>query len=102
MWDSNNLKYVDQYTETTGSQSTYYGNTNKYGDAVYETSSSGNSGTGSWDSSYSYFPNSSGPVFGRGGRAGSGSNAGVFAFVNHTGGADTYSSFRPVVLSSQP
>ena len=102
LWDSNNLKYVDQYTETTGSQSTYYGNTNKYGDAVYETSSSGNSGTGSWDSSYSYFPNSSGPVFGRGGRAGSGSNAGVFAFVNHTGGADTYSSFRPVVLSSQP
>ena len=38
LWDSNNSKYVDKYTNTTDSQSTYYGNTNKYGDAVYETS----------------------------------------------------------------
>ena len=102
LWDSNNLKYVDQYTETTGSQSTYYGNTNKYGDAVYETSSSGNSLTGSWDSSYSDFPGSSLPVFLRGGHASSGSFAGVFAFSNHTGAAFTNNSFRPVVLSSQP
>ena len=102
LWDSNNLKYVDQYTETTGSQSTYYGNTNKYGDAVYETSSSGYSSTGSWDSSYSYFPNSSYPVFLRGGPAGDGSNAGVFAFHYNRGVANTLYSFRPVVLSSQP
>ena len=102
LWDSNNLKYVDQYTETTGSQSTYYGNTNKYGDAVYETSSSGDSNTGSWDSSYSNFPNSSHPVFKRGGLAYNGSSAGVFAFKNNAGGAYTNNSFRPVVLSSQP
>lgn len=103
LWDSNNLKYVDQYTETTGSQSTYYGNTNKYGDAVYETSSSGSSFTGSWDSSYSIFPNSSFPVFGRGGHAYDGvSYAGVFAFYYNTGVALTGISFRPVVLSSQP
>ncbi len=102
LWDSNNSKYVDQYIETTGSQSTYYGNTNKYGDAVYETSSSGSSNTGSWGSSYSNFPNSSYPVFRRGGRASYGSFAGVFAFYYDTGGADTGSSFRPVVLSSQP
>ena len=102
LWDSNNLKYVDQYTETTGSQSTYYGNTNKYGDAVYETSSSGSSSTGSWDSSYSYFPYSSYPVFERGGRASDGSNAGVFAFYDFTGVAYADLSFRPVVLSSQP
>lgn len=102
LWDSNNLKYVDQYTETTDSQSTYYGNTNKYGDAVYETSSSGDGDTGSWDSSYSIFPSSSYPVFVRGGHAYYGSYAGVFAFVNHTGGASSSGSFRPVVLSSQP
>ena len=99
LWDSNNLKYVDQYTETTGSQSTYYGNTDKYGDAVYETSSSGGSSTGSWDFSESYFPNSSDPVFVRGGRAYYGSNAGVFAFSYSTGVANTIYSFRPVVLS---
>ena len=102
LWDSSNSKYVDQYTETTGSQSTYYGNTNKYGDAVYETSSSGNSETGSWDSSGSYFPDSSYPVFGRGGHASAGSFAGVFAFSNGTGETIAYRSFRPVVLGSQP
>jgi len=102
LWDSNNSKYVDKYTNTTDSQSTYYGNTNKYGDAVYETSSSGNSSTGSWASSNSNFPYSSYPVFVRGGHAFDGSNAGVFAFYYNTGGAFTYHSFRPVVLSSQP
>ena len=102
LWDSNNSKYVDKYTNTTDSQSTYYGNTNKYGDAVYETSSSGNSYTGSWDSSYSSFPGSSYPVFLRGGHASAGSSAGVFAFISSAGGASTSNSFRPVVLSSQP
>ena len=102
LWDSNNSKYVDKYTNTTDSQSTYYGNTNKYGDAVYETSSSGFSNTGSWDSSNSYVPISSYPVFRRGGRAVDGSYAGVFAFNVVTGDAFTYVSFRPVVLSSQP
>ena len=100
LWDSN-AKYVDQYTKTTGSRSTYYDNTSKYGDAVYETSSSGDSGTGSWDATNSYFPASNYPVFVRGGGAYGGSFAGVFAFVDGTGGAFTRSSFRPVVLSSQ-
>ena len=102
LWDSNNSKYVDKYTNTTDSQSTYYGNTDKYGDAVYETSSSGYSDTGSWDSSYSTCPDSSSPVFVRGGHVNNGSYAGVFAFSNVSGGANTGSSFRPVVLSSQP
>ena len=99
LWDSNNSKYIDKYTNTTDSQSTYYGNTDKYGDAVYETSSSGYGDTGSWDSSYSYFLNSSTPVFGRGGPAYNGSYAGVFAFSDGTGAAFTGNSFRPVVLS---
>ena len=98
-----NPKYKDVYAGTSSDSNTNYNaNTNKYGDAVYETSSSGSSSTGSWDSSHSIFPISSGPVFIRGGRAYLGSYAGVFAFGNGTGNANTFDSFRPVVLSSQP
>ena len=93
LWEPSNAKYVDQYTA--------YNNT-KYGDAVYETSSSGSSTTGSWDATNSYFPNSNYPVFIRGGNANDGSFAGVFAFNSFAGGASTGYSFRPVVLSSQP
>ena len=96
-------KYKDVYAGTSSDRNTNYNaNTGKYGDAVYETSSSGNSNTGSWDSSISGFPNSSYPVFFRGGRAINGSGAGVFAFNYNTGDASTDYSFRPVVLSSQP
>lgn len=96
-------KYKDVYAGTSSNGTTNYNaNTGKYGDAVYETSSSGNSGTGSWDSSNSGFPDSSSPVFVRGGHAYDGSSAGVFAFGDITGAASTYGSFRPVVLSSQP
>ncbi len=102
LWDSNNTKYVNKYTKTTGSQSTYCGNTDKYGDAVYETSNSGYSDTGSWGSSYSSFPSSSHSVFSRGGLASDIRCAGVFAFNHNTGGAYTFYSFRPVVISSKP
>ena len=96
-------KYKDVYAGTLSNRNKNYDeNTGKYGDAVYETSSSGGSLTGSWDSSLSYFPSSSYPVFLRGGHASVGSIAGVFAFGDNTGGADTHISFRPVVLSSQP
>ena len=96
-------KYKDVYAGTSSERNkNYNANTGKYGDAVYETSCSGSGGTGSWDSSNSYFPISSNPVFLRGGHAGSGSGAGVFAFNDSTGWAFTGFSFRPVVLSSQP
>lgn len=96
-------KYKDVYAGTSSNRNTNYNaNTGKYGDAVYETSSSGSSSTGSWDSSDSNFPRSSGPVFIRGGHANYGSGAGVFAFDDFTGGANAGGSFRPVVLSSQP
>ena len=96
-------KYFDWYAGNSSDRNTNYNaNTNKYGDAVYETSSSGGSDTGSWGSSDSYFPDSSNPVFVRGGRAYFGSNAGVFAFSYNAGEANTIFSFRPVVLSSQP
>lgn len=99
LWDSNNSKYVDKYTANSGSQSTYYDNIDKYGDAVYETSLSGNSDTGSWNSTYSQFPNSSFPVFVRGGRSHNASNAGIFSFYQDTGEDFTSSSFRPVVIN---
>ena len=102
LWDSNNTKYVNKYTKTTGSQSTYCGNTDKYGDAVYETSNSGYSETGSWGSSYSSFPSSIHSVFSRGGLASDIRCAGVFAFNHNTGGEYTFYSFRPVVISSKP
>ena len=95
-------KYKDVYAGISSDSTTNYNaNKNKYGDAVYETSSSGNSYTGSWDSSYSSFPVSGGPVFGRGGHAVGGSSAGVFAFNYFTSNAFPFESFRPVVLSSQ-
>ena len=96
-------KYKDVYAGTSSDRTTNYNaNTGKYGDAVYETSSSGYSSTGSWDSSNSNFPYSGYPVFARGGRASNGSSAGVFAFGSNAGVAITSFSFRPVVLSSQP
>ncbi len=96
-------KYFDWYAGNSSDRNTNYNaNTNKYGDAVYENSSSGGSDTGSWDSSHSHFPFSSYPVFLRGGRASYGGNAGVVAFNSGTGGSGTSLSFRPVVLSSQP
>lgn len=102
LWDNSNAKYVDKYTEATGSKSTYYGNTTKYGDAVYETSSSGSSSNGSWDFSNFGFPGPSDPAFTHGGMAYMSGRAGVFALTSGTGKAHTYNSFRPVVLSSQP
>ena len=57
----------------------YTANASVYGDAVYETSSSG-SGTTSWNSDYSNFPYTSIPFFGRGGYYDDNTGAGVFAF----------------------
>ena len=102
--DSNKYpnKYFDWYDGNSSDYNTNYNaNKNKYGDAVYETSSSGNGVTGSWDYSFSSFPISSYPVFLRGGLGARGGDAGVFAFYGYTGGADVYYSFRPVVLSFQ-
>ena len=102
LWDFNNSKYVDKYTETTGSQANYYGNTDKYGDAVYETSSSGDGNYG-WDSDHSYFLTSDAPVFMRGAHAGSGMLAGIFAFSGFPGDIVNANgiSFRPVLTNSQ-
>ena len=96
-------KYFDWYAGNSSDRNTNYNaNTNKYGDALYETSNSGNSSTGSWDSCDSYFAYSTYPVLARGGHAYRVSNAGVFVFSNNAGQASNHDTFRPVVLSSQP
>ena len=68
-----------------------------YGDAVWETSSSSSSSSGSWYNDCSYFPNSGYPFFERGGRYSSGSSAGLFAFGSYNGCDYDNLSFRVVV-----
>lgn len=102
-------KYKDVYKVTSDGQSNNYNNsqpttglgkptkdTGHYGDAVWETSSS-YSGSGSWYSDYSNFPNSSFPFFIRGGYCYNASAAGVFSFSNYNGGHDSSISFRVVL-----
>ena len=93
-------KYKDEYTGITAdSQTNYDLNAGEYGDAVYETSVSGDDYGGSWGGSHAKFPASSSPVFVRGGHAFYGGNdASVFAFSNYTGEADTFTSFRPCLV----
>ena len=95
-------KYKDVYSVgTSDSQSNNYAvstpSNYKYGDSVYETSSSGSDST-SWYSNYSRFPYSSNPFFMRGGYYNVTSGAGVFDFDLTYGNNNRYCSFR-VVLS---
>ena len=79
-------------------ENNYQQNKGVYGDAVYETSTSGN-GTTSWYSDYSGFPSASSPFFFRGGYFNDGSVAGVFSFVNGNGYGTSDRSFRPVLVA---
>ena len=79
-------------------ENNYQQNKGVYGDAVYETSTSG-SGTTSWYSDFSSFPYSGYPFFARGGYCHSGSNAGVFHFDSNDGDGNVDASFRPVLVA---
>ena len=82
----------------------YNANSGKYGDAVYETSTSG-SGATSWYDDHSKFPNTSSPFFSRGGFCNGGGSgeydmdAGVFYFNNNGGNSYRNVSFRPVLAA---
>ena len=78
-------------------ENNYQQNKGVYGDAVYETSTSGSEST-SWYGDYSYFPYSSSPFFIRGGGHNGGSNAGVFYFSGS--GGNGINSFRPVLVAN--
>ena len=79
-------------------ENNYSANAGVYGDAVYETSTSG-SGTTSWYSDSSNFPYADGPFFGRGGYYSDGSIASVFYFFWDVGSDGSGISFRPVLVA---
>ena len=81
-------KYIDVYDSYSSA---------KFGDAVFETSSS-SSGSNSWFSDYSSFVNSGSPVFRRGGLCSDGSSAGLFYFDYGNGFSNYYYGFRPVCV----
>jgi hypothetical protein len=90
------LKYKNVYVSSGDTQSgNYTANKNTFGDAVYETSSSGLDN--SWYSDYSYMPYSVTPWFLRGGHSRRGPGAGVFGFRDTYGHSAGDSSFRPVL-----
>ena len=84
-------KYVTIYEGT-------WDTCNKIGDAVKETSTSGNSNNGSWNGDYSIFATTNAPVFTRGGCYSNGSNTGIFAFNVSNGGAGSGIGFRVVLV----
>ena len=91
-------KNVYTKASTDSYENNYQQNRGVYGDAVYETSTSG-SGNTSWYGDCSNFPYTSGHFFVRGGGYGNGSSAGVFYFGNDDGGGGSSYSFRPVLVA---
>ena len=80
---------IDNYAVSTPSNG-------KYGDAVYETSSSGSNST-SWYSDYSYFMYFTYPFLGHGGLYNYNSYAGIFYFSPTDGYTRKDDSFRVVL-----
>ena len=95
-------KYKTEYQGSGATSSTedrtanYNANNNRYGDALWETSSGAN-GQYSWNNDYSIFPCLSYPFFFRGGNFLSSSNPGLFYFNSATGGTYSNVGFRPVL-----
>ena len=83
----------------TDKKANYQANSNKYGDAIWETSrnDAGITWGLSWNNDYANFPSLEYPFFLRGGHFVSGSGAGVFALGLASGGASYYYGFRPVL-----
>ena len=77
---------VNSSTTNSTKYLTLYKDNNKKGDATNETLG--------WNSDYTDFVNSSGPVFNRGGYYSFGVSAGVFAYLNSNGLPLDYFGFR--------
>ena len=91
----------DVYTSNGDTLSgNYNAASDRYGDAVYETSLSDNSTSSgkSWYRDRSVFPNSSSPFFNRGENNLNTYNSGLFAFGSYNGNANINYSFRPVLI----
>ena len=85
---------------TEGRKANYHTNSEKYGDAIWETSSddAGNELNLSWNSDCAIFPGISHPFFLRGGSFDYVNSAGLFAFTSETGGASHIYGFRPAII----
>ncbi len=92
-YNSSSDSYTNNYSVYSGKKSTTYG----FGDAILEISTTGYGST-SWNGDYSYFPDTSGPFFHRGGYYGDTSGAGLFAFGTYNGVPDCYGGFRSVLV----
>ena len=75
----------------------YEANKEKYGDAIWETSSGLNAHS-SWNGDCSYFPYADYPFFLRGGAYTNGTDGGQFYFSNDKGGSYDNDSFRIVLF----
>ena len=103
--DSNYTKYWDKYTSTTNTQY----NLRILGDATGEMGPFGSEkdpdgGTRqktSWYKNYTYFVDSSNPLFVRGGAWNYGTASGQFAFSNDTGATDNRTTYRIVLTPSK-
>ena len=96
-------KYKDVYTSNGDTRTGNYSSASSHkGDAVYETSSSGDGSPNyqqSWYSDDSAMPCSSVPFFVRGGYYYDGTLAGLFYFGGGVGNADGGSGFRPALAA---
>ena len=90
-------KNVYNKASTDSITNNYDQNAGVYGDAVYETSTSG-TGITSWHSAYSIFPSERVPFFIRGGNYTGDTVNGIFSFENNSGDIDSNTSFRPVLV----
>jgi hypothetical protein len=90
-------KYYDSYSNITSSETgSYTSNSNKKGDAIYETSSSGGGNT-SWYGDSSSMILAAQPWFRRGGVYVSAAAGGMFSFERYDGKATSIATFRPVI-----
>ncbi len=87
--------YVKGSAADTGADN-YSANSTIYGDAVWETSMSA-TGSNGWCSDNSKFPFTTNPFFITGGRANTGSGAGLFSFEGRNGAGTSGITFRPVL-----
>ena len=77
----------------------YLENRNRYGDALYETSSNINAPWDlSWYGDFSYYPYSEEPFFLRGGSFTDTTSSGVFSCIYEDGNIYRSVSFRPVLI----
>ena len=104
IYNEGNMNYVDTYyVNGADTQSTNYAVTSKkVGDALYETSSTGNART-SWGTVSSEMANNEYPFFFRGGSGATteGSKPGIFYFGPSSGGTYALSTFRTVICKNQ-